>query len=61
MILPSWDHRTFSTRLVTTIPTMPFHRTVRGRTAHHAMPGWPIPARAAIPPVNSGGPTILLG
>lgn len=60
-ILPGWDHRTFSTRLVTTIPTMRFHRTVRGHTAHHAMPGWPIQVQAVIPPVNSGGPTIRLG
>ena len=42
MVRPGWDHRTFSTRLVTTMPTMRFHHTAPGRTAHHAMQDiWP--------------------
>lgn len=61
MIRPGWDSRIFSTQLVTTIPTMRFHHTAPGRTVHRAMPGWPIRTRAAIPPVNSGGPTTPLG
>lgn len=40
---------------------MRFHHTVLGRTVHRAMPGWPIRARAAIPLVNSGGPTTPFG
>lgn len=60
-IQPSWDHRTFSTRRVTTIPTMRFHHTAPGRTVHHAMPGWPIQESVATLPVSSGGRTIRLG